>query len=123
MIWLISWLSIVLAGQNGYYDYAQEEVMSQKTRDILNERMWAFDYTKIPNATARDSFAMMYVQIKKGAVYNNCFGICNGYFKQLASLIYDSQKELETCLPDTSFWHFNGDFIIDVKPEVHDQNP
>ena len=52
--------------------------------------MWAFDYTKIPNATLRDSFALMYVQMKQGGVYTNCFGRCEGYFKQLASLIYDS---------------------------------
>ena len=26
-------------------------------------------------------------------------------------------------MPDTSFWHFNGDFIIDYKPEVTNQNP
>jgi hypothetical protein len=33
-------------------------------------------------------------------------------------MIYEFQEELETCLPDTSFWHFNGDFIIDYKPQV-----
>ena len=38
-------------------------------------------------------------------------------------MIYDSQKELEICLPDTNFWHFVGDFITDVKPEVDDQSP
>jgi hypothetical protein len=35
----------------------------------------------------------------------------------LAAMIYEFQEELETCLPDTSFWHFNGDFITDIKPK------
>ena len=39
-------------------------------------------------------------------------------------MIYEFQEELETSLPDTSFWHFNGDNIIDFKPKTDsDERP
>ena len=78
MIWFI-WIMAVSAS-NSYYNYADQEVMSPSTRHILNQRMWSLDFNDIPAPILRE-IAIMYVQIKQGRVYTQCFGLYHGYFK------------------------------------------
>ena len=77
--------------------------------------MWSFNYMSIPKDIQK-RIALMFVDIRHGKVYQQCFGPCNGYYMMFAAMVYEFQKELETCVPDTNFWYFESDFIPDVKP-------
>ena len=74
--------------ENQYYDYASNDIMNPKTKRILNEKMWSFNYMNIPKETQR-RIALMFVEIREGKVYQQCFGKCNGYYMMFAAMIYE----------------------------------
>jgi hypothetical protein len=61
---MIILLFITIWAVEAYYDYAQMEVMSEETRQVLNRKMWGLDFTKIPKHVQRDTLALMYVHVK-----------------------------------------------------------
>jgi hypothetical protein len=54
----------------------------------LNEKMWSFNYNNIPRNIQR-RIALMYVELRHGRVYTQCFGNCNGYYMMFSAMLYE----------------------------------
>ena len=68
--------------------------------------------------------ALVYLRIDKGEVFINCFRPCREYGELLVAMLWESQEELETCLPDMNFWIYLYDDIgvgrVEKAFEVHE---
>ena len=92
------------------FSYADEEVQAPWLKDILRQKMWSYHFGMFPDHL-KNKLALYYFEVKQGKVYRQCFQNCRDDSDLLVAMLWESQEELETCLPDLNFWIYLYDDI------------